>query len=504
MPLSLKRHQELVEPEPKRQKVRHPVCEGAQRPPEFWDNLSKIWLTTKALRELDRRNTLSHAGPYVTKPHRPITRQFFAEHQRKNCVQDAPNFLSRCTLDFLKQIKAFARHGGPDLSDLGNFHRRPLNFDMAKRRLPDTNTSNAKSRRTSQSTGSYSLGFEQHLIDHGVYPDGYEYPDGTVPELPKNWDDIDGMLSHPRASLSPSKFGVKEFQQFKRANAYATSEKKLTKIIETLEGGSDDKTVGGDYPFGNFEPLTDDTIPNAKPDHFHGSRPEELNRQIREELNGTIIPSAATSRPMLPNFFLEIKTPDQSSAVAKRQACYDGALGARAMQSLQSYGGDSIHDNNAYTIASIYQDGTLKLYTSHPTKSSAPERRTEYFMTQINTWGMTGNIESFRQGATAYRNARDWAKGKRSQFIEAANRRLAETDTSQSVTATTSAAALNNSEASAANASLLETESQSDSAPRDAITSTQTVVDSITSADSDEYQDAELSFVKEGRPLSTA
>ena len=37
------------------------------------------------------------------------------------------------------------------------------------------------------------------------------------------------------------------------------------------------------------------------------------------------------------------------------------------MQSLHSYGqGGSGYDNNARTITSIYHDGMLKMYTSHP------------------------------------------------------------------------------------------------------------------------------------------
>ncbi|KAH8588716.1 hypothetical protein B0O99DRAFT_638427 [Bisporella sp. PMI_857] len=44
-------------------------------------------------------------------------------------------------------------------------------------------------------------------------------------------------------------------------------------------------------------------------------------------------------------------------------------------------------------------------------------------MTQINTWGLTGNPDSFRQGATALRNARNWAQEQRNSFIAAANER---------------------------------------------------------------------------------
>lgn len=59
-------------------------------PPQFWDNLSKIWLTPRALRELDRRND---AHPPATNPAAPIS--------------VAPTTLAR-----------FARRGGPDLGHL--------------------------------------------------------------------------------------------------------------------------------------------------------------------------------------------------------------------------------------------------------------------------------------------------------------------------------------------------------------------------------------------------
>lgn len=52
-------------------------------------------------------------------------------------------------------------------------------------------------------------------------------------------------------------------------------------------------------------------------------------------------------------------------------------------------------------------------------------------MTQINGWMLTGNVDTFRQGATAFRNARDWAKEQRDQFVVAANARAAQLDTEQ-------------------------------------------------------------------------
>ncbi|KAA6415829.1 MAG: hypothetical protein FRX48_00547 [Lasallia pustulata] len=196
-----------------------------------------------------------------------------------------------------------------------------------------------------------------------------------------------------------------------------------TSVTPTIEGDiRDGRCVAGGIPFTNLDPLTDGTISPGSPDILYGARPEQLNRGIRNELSGHIVPSTQKDLPMAPNFFLAAKGPDGSPAVAERQACYDGALGARGIHSLQSAGrAKPVYDKNAYTITSIYYSGTLKLYTSHLGQPTRPGGRPEYYMNQLNTWGMTGNPETFRQGATAYRNARDWTKEKRDGFIEAAN-----------------------------------------------------------------------------------
>ncbi|SLM37932.1 hypothetical protein LPUS_07942 [Lasallia pustulata] len=291
---------------------------------------------------------------------------------------------------------------------------------------PTTNTTSTKS------TGPYSRAFQQNLIDHGVYLEGYEYPDGQVTPLPDNWDDINQRLVQPRRSLSPSQFSNEAVRKFKRANAHAFMEKQVTiSVIPTIEGDiRDGRCVAGGIPFTNLDPLTDGTISPGSPDIFYGARPEQLNRGIRNELSGHIVPSTQKNLPMAPNFFLAAKGPDGSPAVAERQACYDGALGARGIHSLQSAGrAKPVYDKNAYTITSIYYSGTLKLYTSHLGQPTRPGGRPEYYMNQLNTWGMTGNPETFRQGATAYRNARDWTKEKRDGFIEAANGKARDTYT---------------------------------------------------------------------------
>ncbi|OJD27311.1 hypothetical protein ACJ73_01304 [Blastomyces percursus] len=182
----------------KRQKLDAPA-------PAYWDNLSKIWLTKDALEELDRRNS---------RPKPP----------RNHPFQFAPAFLRDCAPACSKQIKKVSRSGGPDLTDLRNTN--PCKYTIAdniaqypkqenflekamssrsrsrKRRAgsPPSTSADTKGTTKSTSTTPYNRNFQQNLIDHGIYPDGYEYPDGRIPAMPKNWEEINKTLARPRPS----------------------------------------------------------------------------------------------------------------------------------------------------------------------------------------------------------------------------------------------------------------------------------------------------------------
>ena len=71
----------------------------------FWDSLSRVWLAPDALREIDRRNGL------LTEAH---PRVFNLEDQ----------VLS-------KDVEHFARHGGPDLSDLRQVRKLPFDLTVS-------------------------------------------------------------------------------------------------------------------------------------------------------------------------------------------------------------------------------------------------------------------------------------------------------------------------------------------------------------------------------------
>ncbi|KKZ63308.1 hypothetical protein EMCG_00291 [[Emmonsia] crescens] len=46
-------------------------------------------------------------------------------------------------------------------------------------------------------------------------------------------------------------------------------------------------------------------------------------------------------------------------------------------------------------------------YTLLISPSPGVDYHPKYILTQRNTWGITGNLKTFQQGALAYRNAQD-------------------------------------------------------------------------------------------------
>ncbi len=93
------------------------------------------------------------------------------------------------------------------------------------------------------------------------------------------------------------------------------------------------------------------------------------------------MPSMNTAISYLPNFFTEGKGLNKNTAVCKRQALYNGALGARKIYKLQLYVNlETAYDNNTYMITSTYYGGTgaLKLYSIYLTPSISPDILIKY------------------------------------------------------------------------------------------------------------------------------
>ena len=417
-------------PQPPWKRAKRPFQSRQEADTTYWDSLSRLWFTRRALKELNRRNRQT-ASPVRIGSIRRLDRS------------GEPAALENCS----SQLKRFARQGGPDLRDLRgvsfaetmsrpslicsiqytqplvpNFtaHAMPSSQSTSRTRSKSTNTLGESTAKTShRKSSAYHRDFEQHLIDHGIHPNNRT-------QKPHNWDEIQQKITQPRLSLSPSKFSDGAFETFQRANDEALTEAMVMRKPFPIILGDADISSAGELPFGNLKPLTDGTLVDAKPDFYDGACPTQIDRQIRAELGSYITPSTQRQAPALPNFFTEVKGPDGSGAVAKRQACYDGVVGARGIDEVRAFRVDKskiVYDENAYTITSTYHSatGTLQVYTVHPTQPTDPERSSEYYMTQLRSFALTDSPDVFRKGASALRNARDWAEEQRNELIAAAN-----------------------------------------------------------------------------------
>ncbi|KAF3897017.1 hypothetical protein GTR04_0356 [Trichophyton interdigitale] len=271
--------------------------------------------------------------------------------------------------------------------------------------------------------------FLNHLMDHKIYYDGYSDVQGHPPAKPGNWAELQEVIKKPHPSLSPERFSDGAFQRFKQKDLRAFNERDV--ILDSLctidMFTGDLRSISRDYLFNNTEPITDGSLCDTKPDIVYGAIPESLRLGIREELRDSIVPSTRTDLPILPNFFLEAKGPDGNPAIAMRQACYDGTIGARGMNALQSYNdNEPTYDGNAYTISGVYHYGHLKLYCHHIAPPTEKDGFPKHIMTSLCSYSMVNDCDDFIRGASAYRNLRDWAKEKRDMFIAAANEKYEE------------------------------------------------------------------------------
>lgn len=204
----------------------------------------------------------------------------------------------------------------------------------------------------------------------------------------------------------------------------------MSTVIPIICGSTDTKIPNKQKVlFTELQPITNEDAVKPKPNFFDGAQLRDITLEVRKDVASTVIPTKHPSVPVAPNFFLEVKGPRGSPVVARRQACYAGAYGARAMSTMQAYDSETepTYDGNAHTYSSTYCSGTLSLYAHHATAPTTFGGRPEYHMTQLRSFSMDTR-QTFIAGATAFRNARDLAKRHRDGFIQAANARASEAE----------------------------------------------------------------------------
>jgi hypothetical protein len=90
-------------------------------------------------------------------------------------LQSCRKFIDECKVENLpKSLEALRAHSSPSVSPTKR------GSDSLSKNSTTPNTTSTRS------TGPYDRAFQQHLIDHDILPDGYEYPDGRMPPEPEN------------------------------------------------------------------------------------------------------------------------------------------------------------------------------------------------------------------------------------------------------------------------------------------------------------------------------
>ncbi|KAL9617721.1 MAG: hypothetical protein Q9160_007495 [Pyrenula sp. 1 TL-2023] len=267
----------------------------------------------------------------------------------------------------------------------------------------------------------YNGDFVQKMADIGVYHHNRA-------SKPLNLQEIRDYLAQPHRLMSASELAKADFEKFTAQCEEAAHEPSgIVGLIQVIAGEGIAKHYHSmsDVIYNNSRQFARG-IACAKPDFCDGARPDDIHRHVRDELDRIIIPSNNTHYLAAPNFFLEGKGISGRVDVAKRQACHDGAIGARAMHALQNYKlDDPVYDGKARSFACTLQKGSglFQLYVTHLTPPKTDNGHPEYHMTLVVAHVMIGNLTGFRDAIVAFQDARDLARSYRDESIQAANER---------------------------------------------------------------------------------
>lgn len=119
-------------------------------------------------------------------------------------------------------------------------------------------------------------------------------------------------------ALSPTKFSEKSFDEFQHSACKSKDRDDIIiDVISVIHGEQKKQFYARTI---TFDPLMAGSPVASNPNLYYGARSDQLDRNIRDQLNKHIIPSTMEDKPMASNFFLEVKGPDGLAAAAQRQA----------------------------------------------------------------------------------------------------------------------------------------------------------------------------------------
>lgn len=304
--------------------------------------------------------------------------------------------------------------------------RNPLNRDRASlvssntRQTRPTNRKSATSNK-SRRTSAYDENFAQHCLKYHIYPPRHKFSNGKRSPKPKNLGEIREALKQPRRSLSPSIVPETAHEDFLEKLPGATENDLIYRLLPLIAGDADIPN-SLNCAFTNLVSRTKDTTSTLQPDYFEGALLEDVDVTVRDDLDKQIIPTKNVAAPIVPNFFLEVKSDVGKIKVVERQATMDGAQGAYIMHALRTYLSDEKpdYDDKAYAFTATLVRANLELYSHHLTAPSQPGGRPSCHMTLLQAYALNGE-EAYSAGRRAFRNLRMRAKEDRDRFIAEAN-----------------------------------------------------------------------------------
>ncbi|KAF5192400.1 Ef-hand [Thalictrum thalictroides] len=297
--------------------------------------------------------------------------------------------------------------------------------DLSISKATTTKTTKTTTTKTTKTTGTINPRNSQYrktLNKGGVFHHGYlNKSTNTRTHKPKNYDEL---MARIKIARPESEFPAGDFERFEIATFDATNEAAtMNEVIPYIEGKKEDGSKEkSDLLFVNTKSLVNG-VSKLKPDKVWGALDQDLNTMVNEELSDLILPHGMYNI-ISPNFFLEVKGPDGTPAVAESQALHGGAMGERGQVALRLWKVDNpTLDKVAHTFAVTYVYGHLSLFSVHSEPSQRGAGEFDYHMYKLNSYAITGDADQYRVGVTAYRNLYDYAKEIRDESIQIANRR---------------------------------------------------------------------------------
>lgn len=300
----------------------------------------------------------------------------------------------------------------------------------------DDDGSDSDTSADTKHTTPFDLPLAQHLQDNDIVGMTYRDVNDKFAPRPSNTDEIRAMLHRRRPSLTVETVTCQVHLLYKRAERLAEGRREIIRsVVPRFEDPAADwaQFRAERVVCDNLEHLTDGKIVAACPDYYYGAEPERLDKRVMKDLEYHLVPNRLSrDHPIAPNFFVTALGKQKSwFYLGVSQATYEGALGARGIHSLQTYGQQQqapgtprVFDNKAYTLMWIYDVGVLYAFTCHPRApavGNCGDRGVGYTATIIEFWNLMESREKYVEGVTAFRNGLEWARVQRDDAIKMAN-----------------------------------------------------------------------------------